>query len=72
MRQRHRTNPWQLSDDTAGRARQTSPAVRLMQQSRQMALSGVPFAYQAIAYELGKYHRPSNIDWDAVPVTTAV
>jgi flavin reductase (DIM6/NTAB) family NADH-FMN oxidoreductase RutF len=50
--------------------RSTSPAVRLMQQSRRMALSGVPFAYQAIAYELGKHHRLSNIDWDALPFTT--
>ena len=36
-----------------------------------MALSGVPFAYQAIAYELRKHHRLSNIDWDALPFTTA-
>jgi flavin reductase (DIM6/NTAB) family NADH-FMN oxidoreductase RutF len=50
--------------------RSTSPAVRLMQQSRRMALSGVPFAYQAIAYELGKHHRLSNIDWDALPFPT--
>ena len=50
--------------------RSTSPAVRLMQQSRRMALSGVPFAYQAIAYELGKHHRLSNIDWDALPFAT--
>jgi flavin reductase (DIM6/NTAB) family NADH-FMN oxidoreductase RutF len=50
--------------------RSTSPAVRLMQQSRRMALSGVPSAYQAIAYELGKHHQLSNIDWDALPFTT--
>jgi flavin reductase (DIM6/NTAB) family NADH-FMN oxidoreductase RutF len=50
--------------------RSTSPAVRLMQRSRRMALSGVPFAYQAIAYELGKHHQLSNIDWDALPFAT--
>jgi flavin reductase (DIM6/NTAB) family NADH-FMN oxidoreductase RutF len=41
-----------------------------MQQSRRMALSGVPFAYQRIAYELGKHHRFSTIDWEALPFTT--
>jgi flavin reductase (DIM6/NTAB) family NADH-FMN oxidoreductase RutF len=50
--------------------RSTSPAVRLMQQSRRMALSGVPFAWQAIAYDLGKHHQLSNIDWDTLPFGT--
>ena len=50
--------------------RSTSPAVRLMQQSRRMALAGMPFAYQGIAYELGKHHKLSNIDWAALPFTT--
>jgi flavin reductase (DIM6/NTAB) family NADH-FMN oxidoreductase RutF len=50
--------------------RSTSPAVRLMQQSRRMALAGVPFAYRDVAYELGKHHRLSNIDWAALPFAT--
>ena len=50
--------------------RSTSPAVRLMQQSRRMALSGVPFAWQGVTYDLGKHHRLSNIDWEKLPLTT--
>ncbi len=46
--------------------RSTSPAVRLMQQSRRMALASVPFACQAIAYQLGKHHRLANIDWSGL------
>ena len=42
--------------------RSTSPAVRLMQQSRRMALAGVPAHYQSLAYELGKHHRLPSID----------
>jgi flavin reductase (DIM6/NTAB) family NADH-FMN oxidoreductase RutF len=51
--------------------RSTSPAVRLMQQSRRMALANIPFAYQGIAYELGKHHKLANIDWTALPFATA-
>ena len=50
--------------------RGTSPAVRLMQQSRRMALASIPFTYRAIAYELGKHHRQSSIDWTALPFKT--
>ena len=50
--------------------RSTSPAVQLMQQSRRMALCGVPFAWQGIAYDLGKHHQLSNIDWEKLPFTT--
>jgi flavin reductase (DIM6/NTAB) family NADH-FMN oxidoreductase RutF len=50
--------------------RSTSPAVRLMQQSRRMALASVPFTYKAIAYELGKHHRQTSIDWTALPFKT--
>ena len=51
--------------------RSTSPAVRLMQQSRRMALASIPFAYQGIAYQLGKHHKLANIDWTALPFATA-
>lgn len=37
--------------------RLTSPAVRLMQEARRMALASVPFSYQSFAYELGQHHR---------------
>jgi flavin reductase (DIM6/NTAB) family NADH-FMN oxidoreductase RutF len=50
--------------------RSTSPAVRLMQQSRRMALASIPFAYQGIAYELGKHHKLANIDWAGLPFAT--
>jgi flavin reductase (DIM6/NTAB) family NADH-FMN oxidoreductase RutF len=50
--------------------RATSPAVRLMQQSRRMALASVPFSYKAIAYALGKHHRQTSIDWTALPFKT--
>jgi flavin reductase (DIM6/NTAB) family NADH-FMN oxidoreductase RutF len=50
--------------------RSTSPAVRLMQQSRRMALASIPFGYQGIAYELGKHHKLANIDWAALPFAT--
>jgi flavin reductase (DIM6/NTAB) family NADH-FMN oxidoreductase RutF len=50
--------------------RSTSPAVRLMQQSRRMALASVPFRYKAAAYELGKHHRRTSIDWAEIPFPT--
>jgi flavin reductase (DIM6/NTAB) family NADH-FMN oxidoreductase RutF len=48
--------------------RSTSPAVRLMQQSRRMALASVPFQYKNVAYELGKHHKKTNIDWAGLPL----
>ena len=50
--------------------RSTSPAVRLMQRSRRMALASIPFGYQGIAYELGKHHKLADIDWAALPFKT--
>jgi flavin reductase (DIM6/NTAB) family NADH-FMN oxidoreductase RutF len=41
--------------------RSTSPAVRLMQQSRRMSLASVPVEYQSIVYELGKHHRLPSV-----------
>lgn len=50
--------------------RKTSPAIRLMQESRRIALASVPFQRKAIAYELGKHHRNDKIDWAALPFRT--
>jgi flavin reductase (DIM6/NTAB) family NADH-FMN oxidoreductase RutF len=50
--------------------RTTSPAVELMEHSRQMALSSIPAGYKDIAYELGKHHRKESIDLSALPFET--
>lgn len=50
--------------------RSTSPAVRLMQASRRMALAGVPFRYKDVAYELGKHHRLPTVDLAGLPFAT--
>ena len=51
--------------------RSTSPAVRLMQQSRCMALASIPATCQDVVYELGKYHKQSSLDWAHLPLPTA-
>ena len=50
--------------------RKTSPAVRLIVESRRMALASAPFAYKDIAYELGKHHKQVSIDWARLPFAT--
>ncbi len=50
--------------------RKTSPAIRLMQESRRMTLASVPLQQKAIAYEMGKHHRKANIDWATLPFRT--
>ena len=50
--------------------RKTSPAIRLMQESRRIALASVPLQQKAIAYEMGKHHRKANIDWATLPFRT--
>jgi len=50
--------------------RKTSPAIRLMQESRRIALASVPLQQKAIAYEMGKHHRKTNIDWATLPFRT--
>jgi flavin reductase (DIM6/NTAB) family NADH-FMN oxidoreductase RutF len=50
--------------------RSTSPAVRLMQGSRRMALASVPLANKDMAYEMGKHHRKTRIDWSELPFRT--
>jgi flavin reductase (DIM6/NTAB) family NADH-FMN oxidoreductase RutF len=50
--------------------RLTSPAVRLMQESRRMALAAVPIFHKDIAYQLGQHHRKESIDWTCLPFGT--
>ncbi|HWG58253.1 MAG TPA: flavin reductase [Candidatus Acidoferrales bacterium] len=50
--------------------RSTSPAVRLMQSSKRMALASIPLSYKPVAYELGKHHKQSSIDWGALSFPT--
>ncbi len=50
--------------------RSTSPAVRLMQESRRMALANIPFSLKAAAYEMGKHHKRTTIDWSSLPFST--
>jgi flavin reductase (DIM6/NTAB) family NADH-FMN oxidoreductase RutF len=50
--------------------RKTSPAIRLMQESRRIALASVPVQQKAIAYEMGKHHGKANIDWASLPFRT--
>jgi flavin reductase (DIM6/NTAB) family NADH-FMN oxidoreductase RutF len=50
--------------------RSTSPAVKLMQESRRMALASIPASYKDVAYELGKHHKLKRIDWSTLPFTT--
>ena len=50
--------------------RQTSPAVQLMQHSRQLALSSIPAAWKLLAYDLGKHHKASQIDLNTLPFPT--
>ncbi len=51
--------------------RATSPAVSLIQRSRCLALGRAPLSYKAIAYELGKHHKQTSVDWAALPFETA-
>src|SRR5262245_59544978 len=50
--------------------RSTSPAVRLMQESKRMALASIPITYKDIAYQLGRHHKLSEIDWSSLPLRT--
>ena len=50
--------------------RSTSPAVELMEHSRQMVLSSIPVSWKDIAYQLGKHHRKESIDLGALPFET--
>ena len=47
--------------------RLTSPAVKLIEQSRRLALAAVPYSYKSFAYDLGKHHSKTHIEWDTLP-----
>jgi flavin reductase (DIM6/NTAB) family NADH-FMN oxidoreductase RutF len=48
----------------------TSAAAPLMERSRRIALGSVPVEQASIAYELGKNHKRTCIDWNQIPFTT--
>jgi hypothetical protein len=48
----------------------TSAPTPLMERSRRIALSSVPVEQAPIAYELGKNHKRTCIDWNQIPFTT--
>jgi flavin reductase (DIM6/NTAB) family NADH-FMN oxidoreductase RutF len=50
--------------------RSTSPSVELIRESRRLCLSRIPATFTDFAYELGKHHRKSDIDWAALPFPT--
>lgn len=50
--------------------RSTSPAVRLMSESKRIVISYIPIEYRDIAYELGKHHKKESINWDDLPFKT--
>lgn len=50
--------------------RTTAPSVRLITESRRMALADVPLEYTRVAYQLGQHHRKERIDWSSLPFDT--
>ena len=50
--------------------RSTSPAIRLMEGSRRLALSSMPLSELSNVYALGKHHRHERIDWESLPFST--
>jgi flavin reductase (DIM6/NTAB) family NADH-FMN oxidoreductase RutF len=50
----------------------TSTAVPLIERSRCVALSSVPVEQTALAYELGKNHKRSCVDWTHAPFVTTL
>jgi flavin reductase (DIM6/NTAB) family NADH-FMN oxidoreductase RutF len=50
--------------------RSTAPSVRLISESRHMALADVPLEYTAVTYQLGEHHRKERIDRSSLPFDT--
>jgi len=50
--------------------RSTSPAVRVMQESRRAVLATIPRGFKSIAYQLGGQHGKTDVDWGALPFAT--
>jgi flavin reductase (DIM6/NTAB) family NADH-FMN oxidoreductase RutF len=51
--------------------RSTTPSVGLIQEVGRIAMSRIPLDLAPVAYELGKHHRLTNIDWNTLPFTVA-
>jgi flavin reductase (DIM6/NTAB) family NADH-FMN oxidoreductase RutF len=50
--------------------RSTSPAIRLMENSRRIAVSALPAAFKRAAYALGTHHKTLCVEWNALPFAT--
>jgi flavin reductase (DIM6/NTAB) family NADH-FMN oxidoreductase RutF len=47
--------------------RSTSPAIRLMEHSRRIAVSAIPASFKKAAYALGTHHTNLCVDWNHLP-----
>lgn len=47
--------------------RSTSPAIRLMEHSRRIAVSAIPASFKQAAYALGSHHTTLCVDWNHLP-----
>ena len=47
-----------------------SPVLPMMTRSRRIALSSIPVDYSSLAFEMGKHHRRSSIEWGSLPFPT--
>lgn len=50
--------------------RSTNPSIRLIVESRRLALADVPLGFAGVAYRLGEHHRKERIDWSSLPFET--
>jgi flavin reductase (DIM6/NTAB) family NADH-FMN oxidoreductase RutF len=50
--------------------RNTSPSIRMIKESRRVAVSDAPLEYTARAFKLGEHHTKDSIDWGALPFPT--
>jgi flavin reductase (DIM6/NTAB) family NADH-FMN oxidoreductase RutF len=50
--------------------RRTSPSIRLIRESRRLAVADVPVEYTAAAFKMGEHHEKERIDWSALPFET--
>ena len=48
----------------------TSSPASLMENSRRIALSDIPIEHTQLAYELGKNHNRSSVDWSHIAFAT--
>jgi flavin reductase (DIM6/NTAB) family NADH-FMN oxidoreductase RutF len=47
--------------------RSTSPAIRLMEHSKRIAVSAIPASFKKAAYALGSHHQTLCVDWNGLP-----